>query len=381
MSEPYDITIIGGGLSGLMTAWRLLDVNADLRVILYESNFRIGGDHTWSFNTTDIAPELQDWIAPFVAYRWDRYDVAFPKRRRTLDIGYCTGNSDTLRACVQPYIDSGRLQVVTNTSVAASDIDGPVIDASGYTPRPDEFPGWQKFVGRTIKTAAPHGLTHPVIMDATVEQIDGYRFVYLLPFTEHEILVEDTYFSDTANLSENEIGARIDDYITAKGWVDHVVIRHEKGVLPMMMATDRDDNTAKIGLGGGFAVAATGFTVPHAVEVADYLAQVVARDGVAAVEAAISAFRRLHIRRERYARLLNRMFFRAGQPAKRYRILQRFYGFREGLISRFYRNGLNWRDKARILIGKPPVPVSKAVYNFSESAFMTRERRDTNSQD
>lgn len=374
MKLSVDIFIIGGGLSGLLTAWRILDVNPDITIQLHEARSDIAGDHTWSFNETDIAPELRVWLKPFVAYRWDRYDVQFPKRRRTLEVAYCTGNSDTLRACMQPFIDSGRLIVETGRAVMATDIEGPVIDASGYTPRADEFPGWQKFVGRVIRTAVPHGLDHPVIMDATVEQIDGYRFVYLLPFTDREILVEDTYFSDSANLSENEIGARLDDYIAAKGWSDHTVLRHEKGVLPMMMATDRKDASTKIGLGGGFAVAATGFTVPHAVEVADYIARVIAREGVQSVATAIPEFRRQHIRRERYARLLNRMFFRAGTPAQRYKILQRFYGFREGLIRRFYRNGLRRRDKARIVIGKPPVPVGKALYNFSETAFMRRER-------
>ena len=152
------------------------------------------------------------------------------------------------------------------------------------------------------------------------------------------------------------------------------MVRSEKGVLPMMMATDRSDNSAKIGLGGGFAVAATGFTVPHAVEVADVVAQAVRQGGAAAAPKAVADFRAYHLRRERYARLLNRMFFRAAAPEKRYIVLQRFYGLNDGLIRRFYRNGLRWYDKARILIGKPPVPVSKALQNLSERRFLRRER-------
>jgi len=44
------------------------------------------------------------------------------------------------------------------------------------------------------------------------------------------------------------------------------------------------------------------------------------------------------------------------------------------MIERFYAGQLKWYDKARILIGKPPVPVTKALYNFSEKAFIKRER-------
>lgn len=367
--------IVGAGLSGLMTAWRCLDVNPDLTITMIEASDRIGGDHTWSFNMTDVTPELRDWIAPFIAHSWDRYDVKFPKRDRTLDIQYCTGNSDTLGACVQRYIESGRLQVKLKTRADERASDHPTLYATGFTPRDDEMPGWQKFVGRVIRTDAPHGIIHPVIMDATVEQVDGYRFVYLLPFSSNEILVEDTYFSDTATLSENEIGARIDDYIHAKGWSDHTVTRTEKGVLPMMMATDRSDDSAQIGLAGGFGVAATGFTVPYAVALADQIAQRVKTDGVLSAVNAVPDLRADFLKNERYPRLLNRMFFRASKPDQRYKILQRFYGLSEGLIRRFYPNQLTWRDKARILIGKPPVPVSKALYNFSERAFIKREKK------
>ena len=66
-----------------------------------------------------------------------------------------------------------------------------VLDARGFEPNENVFLGYQKFVGRTIRTKEPHGLKRPIIMDATVAQLGGYRFVYCLPFTEHEVLVED----------------------------------------------------------------------------------------------------------------------------------------------------------------------------------------------
>jgi len=373
-----DVAIVGGGLSGLLTAWRLLDVNRDANVTVYEAKDEIGGDHTWSFNDSDIPEALRDWLAPFVRHSWDRYDVKFSDRERTLEIGYRSGDSETLRAAIAPLRDTGRLHVQTGQSVEPKDIHaGVVIDARGFEARDDTFLGYQKFVGRTIKTEQPHGVVHPVIMDATVEQIDGYRFLYLLPFSETEMLVEDTYFSDTPHLSENEIGARIDNYIAEKGWSDHRVIRNEKGVLPMTTATDRDDDAVEIGLRGGLVVSATGFTVPHAVETADVVAQAYKRGEAEAVGPAIRALKRRHYKREQYARLLNRMFFHAGEPEKRYVILQRFYGLNEGLVRRFYRNALTPWDKMRILFGKPPVPVTRALYNFSEKAFIRRQRRLT----
>ena len=160
--ESSDMIIVGAGLSGLLTAWRCLDVSPDLTVMVIEAADEIAGDHTWSFNLTDVDESLRDWIKPFIAYQWGSYDVKFPKRERTLDIGYCTGNSDTLRACVQPLIDSGRLKVKLNTRVSELTSDhvilesgeklsaNCVLDARGFEPNENVFLGYQKFVGRTL---------------------------------------------------------------------------------------------------------------------------------------------------------------------------------------------------------------------------------------
>ena len=55
------------------------------------------------------------------------------------------------------------------------------------------------------------------------------------------------------------------------------------------------------------------------------------------------------------------MLFKAAEPDDRYRVLQRFYGLPEGLIARFYAGRSTLADKARVLIGKPPVSIRRAV--------------------
>lgn len=388
---------MGAGLSGVLTAWYALTVNPQLRIMLIEDSGQIGGDHTWSFNLSDIREDLHDFIAPFVAHSWPRYDVKFPKRRRTLDIPYCTGNSESLRAAVQPLIDAGRLDVRLNTPVTALSsttvkvangdiIETPwVIDARGFEPRDDVFLGYQKFVGRTIRTKEPHGLSRPIIMDATVEQLGGYRFVYCLPFTDHEILVEDTYYTDGKDLSENEVAARVDDYINAQGWGEHELVRQEKGVLPITLAFDgarfetfsnAAGRATPLGIRAGYYHAVTGYSFPQAMKSAWLIGERI-KDAGGALHLAIEEMDQHefdHYAEEKFLRLLNRMLFRAAKPEARYKVLQRFYGLREGLIKRFYAEGLTKADKIRILAGKPPVPIHKALANLNESAFITRER-------
>ena len=398
MEERHsDIIIVGAGLSGVLTTWRVLEENPDISLTLIEGSDKIAGDHTWSFNWSDLIPEVHSWTKDFIAYEWDKYDVKFPKRQRQLDIRYCTGNSDSLRACVQPLIDNGRLNVMLNTKVTQTSADkvtlengktlktGWVLDARGFEPKETNYLGYQKFVGRTIKTKTPHGLKYPIIMDATVDQIGGYRFVYCLPFTEHEVLVEDTYYTDGPELSENEIHTRLDSYIQDKGWSEHQVIRQEKGVLPITLAIDnaRFDEWAHesgratpIGIRGGYYHAVTGYSLPQAMKSAWLIADKIKTDGgkLGAAQAEMDQHEFDHYREEKFLRLLNRMLFRAAKPEKRYKVLQRFYGLPKGLIERFYAGQYTRGDQLRILAGKPPVPIHKALKNFKEASFISREK-------
>ena len=55
------------------------------------------------------------------------------------------------------------------------------------------------------------------------------------------------------------------------------------------------------------------------------------------------------------------MLFRAARPSERYKVLERFYRLDPALISRFYAGKTGVLDKMKIMSGKPPVPVGKAV--------------------
>jgi lycopene beta-cyclase len=68
-----------------------------------------------------------------------------------------------------------------------------------------------------------------------------------------------------------------------------------------------------------------------------------------------------HWRQGRFYRMLTRMLFEASSPARRYTILERFYRLPEPLIERFYAGRSTRADMMRILCGKPPVPLGRAI--------------------
>jgi len=60
------------------------------------------------------------------------------------------------------------------------------------------------------------------------------------------------------------------------------------------------------------------------------------------------------------------MMMRAARSEERYRIFERFYRLDPRLIGRFYAGRSTMADRLRILSGKPPVPIGRALAALGE---------------
>jgi lycopene beta-cyclase len=376
LDKPYDLILAGGGLANGLIAWRLRRRRPELRILLLESGERIGGNHTWSFHDSDLTAEEWAWVAPLVTRRWPRYEVGFPQLKRSLEGGYASiASHDFARivtADLGPCLRTGAsVASVTPTTVTLASGEvlqaGAVIDGRGPRGSKHLSLGYQTFLGQELRLAAPHGLQAPVIMDAGVEQQGGYRFVYLLPFAPDRLLVEDTHYVDSAAWEPRRLRANIAAYAAARGWQVAEILREEHGSLPIVLAGDFDAYWDELagqpcaGLRAGLFHPTTGYSLPHAVRLAERIAALGA-DTLDAPRlfAAIREEARQAWTDQRFFRLLNRMLFLAGRPEARWRVMQRFYRLPAPLIARFYAGRLRFRDKARLLSGKPPVPVGEA---------------------
>jgi lycopene beta-cyclase len=377
-----DLLLLGGGLANGLIAWRLAALRPELKILLVEKGSTLGGNHTWSFYDKDVTPAQLAWLAPLIAHQWPGYEVRFPGHRRQLATACHSISSDRFHAVLSQAL-GGQVRLHATVSEVSHDgavIDGKrvaahaVIDGRGYADSPHMSYAWQKFVGHEVELVRPHGQSLPIIMDATVKQFDGYRFVYTLPLSATRILVEDTYYSGSPALDPAVLRQRIDAYIDSRGWQVARMEREESGVLPVTLAGDGEaywkDEARSLpcsGLRAGLFHATTGYSLPSAVRLADALPGWQAGTG-SELHARIRAFSGQQWKQQGFMRLLNRMLFHAGDPARRYRVLERFYTLPEGLIERFYAGQLTRLDQLRILSGKPPVPVIPAL----RAAVMTR---------
>ena len=380
-----DIAIAGGGLSGALIAWRLKEQRPDLKLALVERGERLGGNHTWSFHETDLDPQIDAWLEPMVAHRWTRQQVRFPNHRRTLRTGYRSTTSDRLHAIVAPLLGDSLL---TGTQIMDVTRDGltldggrsvtanAVIDARGQIPAKALTIGFQKFLGQELRFAQPHGLVDPIIMDATVPQSDGYRFVYVLPFDERTALVEDTYYSDGKALERETIREEIKAYCARSGWTVEQVLREEDGILPIALAGDIEahlgdfpSGVSQAGLRAGLFHPLTGYSLPDAAALAEKISKVHDLSGPA-----LCSLTRDHAAAQwdarAFYRMLSRFLYYAAQPEQRYKVLGRFYRLSEPLIERFYAARSTPRDKLRVLVGKPPVSFFKAVECVDEARWL-----------
>ncbi len=370
----FDLLILGCGLAGGLAALALTAKRPELRIGIVEAGETLGGNHVWSFFASDIDPADRELVEPLIVHRWRGYDVRFPTHRRVIDEPYHSMTSGRLDEVVRAALPAGAITRGIVSKVAPTAVtldDGRVIDAAvlldtrGAGDLSVLSCGWQKFVGQVVTTDKPHGVDRPTVMDATVDQAEGYRFVYVLPFGPSELFVEDTYYSDTSDLDVAALKARIADYASARGWKAAPTNHVETGVLPVVMSGDFDDywpatdETARGGVRAGLFHPLTSYSLPDAVRFASWLAREAPLDDN--LGQATRAFARRHWARGGFDRLLSRMLFKAALPRERYRILERFYRLPAPLIARFYAGRSTLGDRVRILAGKPPVPILKAL--------------------
>lgn len=383
------LILVGAGLASALIAQRLSHGGNGPPILMLEGSNTPFGEHTWSFHEADVLAEDLPWLRPLVAQRWAGQSVRFRDLRRDLQSPYASLTSQSVAAAIA---ELPNVQLRAGARVAEIHPDrvvleggeiirgACVIDARGYQPSAALALGYQKFVGLEVETEGPHGLVNPIIMDASVDQLDGYRFVYVLPFSPTRLLIEDTRYSDGGALDLQELAGAVSDYAGEQGWAIRQVVREEHGILPIALAHDaerfwaeRPRDVPQAGMRAALFHPTTGYSLPEAVRVANLVAENWPI-GSAELAGKIRGHALERHRAQGFYRLLNRMLFRAARPDRRHLVLQRFYKLPKPLIERFYAGRTSMSDIVRILTGKPPVPIHRALLCLREAPLLRPEK-------
>jgi lycopene beta-cyclase len=127
-----------------------------------------------------------------------------------------------------------------------------------------------------------------VMMDFRTDQTDGVCFMYVLPYSPTEALVECTVFGPSV-WSAEQYHQRLRTYIAdIVGCAEYRILSAEEGVIPMndrQPIRDRGDNWIAIGAAAGLTKPTTGYTVARCVRDAITLFTQLQRNGTATVPA------------------------------------------------------------------------------------------------
>jgi len=363
----YDYILIGAGLAGKLSALYFASLSSQSRVLLIEQQSTLNQSHTWSCFSSDVPDNMTQFSKTLPWTIWNQHEVHFPHLHRTLQIGYQSIKEKDLNHLV---INSPQITLYLNSTVVESDFtseikrvkihkDGDQIisltgkriyDCTGWQLKSKVQSGFQKFIGLELCTSDPHGIKNPIIMDACVEQSDGYRFFYVLPFSDYHIFIEDTYYSATSNLDEPKIEHEIHDYLKRKTGLVGKVVYREIGCLPIPLDLISQKNTSSmpaIGAAGSHFHRVTGYSLPA---IFQQLAQ-------------ISNHSQITMREKKIYILLNRFLFLAASQSQRWQVFQFFYQHSESLIQKFYSGHMTILDWIQFFCKwPPPVNALKAIF-------------------
>ena len=284
--KQYDYIFTGAGLSALMTVYKMV-VSGKFkkkRILLLDENTKQTNDRTWCFWTT------KEYLwEPSVSKKWDSALFAnadFQKNLELLPYQYNKiqgldfynqvleliakqKNIDFVQERVFEIEESESIVLVkTETqSFSCSQLFNSIYNSftvnnqSKYPLLQQHFVGW--FIQTEIPAFNPEQAT---FMDFSVKQKNNTRFMYVLPVSETEALLEYTLFSKEL-LPKEEYEAEIEKYIQKLGIRNYQIIEKEVGNIPMTCYPFWKHNTKNvinIGTAGGWTKASTGYTFKNA---------------------------------------------------------------------------------------------------------------------
>ncbi len=270
----YDVIILGGGCAGLSAALWLSRNLPHYRVLVVEPRTDYHNDRTWCFWEVEDHP-----FTEAVSHRWQKWEVRGPSGsfvKNGARYPYCHIPADRFYRLALKHLESTNVSfrraaagvvLPHKRGVALPLQSGPVAAHYLLDSRPQTTPQaglLQHFLGWHVRTAKPvFDANTLTLMDFSVDQEDGIHFFYVLPYSDQEALVEDTYISSSP-LTPEIYRERVRQYLHTRFAVTRFeLVREEKGTIPMPLRQPDclpHPRILRIGTPGGCSKASSGYT-------------------------------------------------------------------------------------------------------------------------
>ena len=279
----YDYIIIGAGAAGLMLADALgSDPHFSAHsILLLDKDSKKANDRSWCF-----WEKGEGKFDPIVSHSWDHVFFSASGFKKRFNISPYTYKlvrgidfyrSYMNRISAYPNITFKQEEVLSikenetqvqltsdQMNYVAKQVFSSVFDLSQIKAQ-NKYPVLQQhFVGWFIKTDTPvFSKETATLMDFSIDQANNTRFMYVLPFSATEALVEYTLFSEKL-LPNLEYEQAIEAYMLHHyNCTAYEVSEKEQGSIPMTVFKFNEIQTKRIypiGTAGGWTKSSTGYT-------------------------------------------------------------------------------------------------------------------------
>lgn len=292
--KHYHYIFTGAGLSALMTVYEMILSGKfqDKSILLLDENRKKTNDRTWCFWDTE------DSFQNLAHTKWDSAWFKTETFERKLDLKPYKYNmikgldfynlvfdliskQENIHFVNQKIIDFEELgeHCIVKTeseNYTCNKIFNSIFN-SELVKNQNKYPLLQQhFIGWFIKSKeAVFNKEIATFMDFSVEQKGNTRFMYVLPTSTNEALLEYTLFSREL-LSKSEYEKEIQKYLQKLGISEYEILEKEQGNIPMTCYPFWKHNTKNIlniGSIGGWTKASTGYTFKNTTKKAKQLVQ------------------------------------------------------------------------------------------------------------
>ncbi|OXA79320.1 lycopene cyclase family protein [Flavobacterium frigidimaris] len=280
--KHFNYIFTGTGLSALMTVYKMILSGKfiDKSILLLDQDVKKTNDRTWCF----WVQEETIWNS-IISKKWDSALFANEDFKRDLELKPYQYNQirgidfynfvfetiskeSNITFLNEKVTDINELETHVFVGTEENRYTGDYLFNSVYTKglvqSQAKYPVLQQhFVGWFVKTEDEvFNPEQATFMDFSVEQRGNTRFMYVLPISKTEVLVEYTLFSESL-LPKEEYEKEIQLYLEKLGAAKFEIIEKEQGSIPMTCYPFWKKNTKRvlnIGTAGGWTKASTGFT-------------------------------------------------------------------------------------------------------------------------